>query len=299
MPVPKIESKLIKEQTRLAWILLAPSLIVVALVALIPLIQTVAQSFTNARLASERPVAFVGLNNYINLLQDTDFLRSIWVTVQFTVLTVVFEFILGLGIAMVVNGNFRGRGFMRAAMLVPWAIITVVSAQMWKWMYNDVYGVFNDLLVDKLHLLPSNIAWVSDPTTSIPAIAAVDIWKTTPFVALLLLAGLQVIPGDIYEAARVDGANAVQQFLRLTLPLLRPAILVTMIFRTLDSLRVFDVFYVMFGSRPDTQTMSIYAQQNIVSFALLGYGSAIAVAIFVVIGIFVVAYVTLLKVETT
>jgi trehalose/maltose transport system permease protein len=299
VPVPKIESKLIKEQTRLAWILLAPSLIVVALVALIPLIQTVAQSFTNARLASERPVAFVGLNNYINLLQDTDFLRSIWVTVQFTVLTVVFEFILGLGIAMVVNGNFRGRGFMRAAMLVPWAIITVVSAQMWKWMYNDVYGVFNDLLVDKLHLLPSNIAWVSDPTTSIPAIAAVDIWKTTPFVALLLLAGLQVIPGDIYEAARVDGANAVQQFLRLTLPLLRPAILVTMIFRTLDSLRVFDVFYVMFGSRPDTQTMSIYAQQNIVSFALLGYGSAIAVAIFVVIGIFVVAYVTLLKVETT
>jgi trehalose/maltose transport system permease protein len=299
VPVPKIESKLIKEQTRLAWILLAPSLIVVALVALIPLIQTIAQSFTNARLASERPVAFVGLNNYINLLQDTDFLRSIWVTVQFTVLTVVFEFILGLGIAMVVNGNFKGRGFMRAAMLVPWAIITVVSAQMWKWMYNDVYGVFNDLLVDKLHLLPSNIAWVSDPTTSIPAIAAVDIWKTTPFVALLLLAGLQVIPGDIYEAARVDGANAVQQFLRLTLPLLRPAILVTMIFRTLDSLRVFDVFYVMFGSRPDTQTMSIYAQQNIVSFALLGYGSAIAVAIFVVIGIFVVAYVTLLKVETT
>jgi trehalose/maltose transport system permease protein len=297
--VPLVHSKLIKEQTRLAWILLAPSLVVVALVALIPLAQTISQSFTNARLASQRPVSFVGLDNFVTLLQDGDFLHSIWVTVQFTVITVALEFLIGLGIAMVVNSNFKGRGFMRAAMLVPWAIITVVSAQMWKWMYNDVSGVVNDLLVDKLHLLSSNIAWVSDPNTSIPAIAAVDIWKTTPFVALLLLAGLQVIPGDIYEAARVDGASAIQQFMRLTLPLLRPAIVVTMIFRTLDSLRVFDVFYVMFGSRPDTMTMAIYAQQEIVTFSLMGYGSTVAIAIFAVIAVFVIAYVTLLKVETS
>jgi trehalose/maltose transport system permease protein len=302
-PVPVtarvVHSKLIQAQTRLAWILLAPSLLVVAIVALVPLSQTVAQSFTNARLASARPVSFVGLQNYITLLQDADFLHSIWVTVQFTVITVAIEFVLGLGIAIVVNSNFKGRGFMRAAMLVPWAIITVVSAQMWKLMYNDIYGVVNDLLVDKLHVLSSNIAWVSDPNTSIPAIAAIDIWKTTPFVALLLLAGLQVIPGDIYEAARVDGANGLQQFFRLTLPLLRPAVAVTMIFRTLDSLRVFDVFYVMFGSRPDTMTMAIYAQQEIVTFSLLGYGSTVAIAIFVVIGVFVVAYVTLLKVAAS
>jgi trehalose/maltose transport system permease protein len=298
-PVRVVHSKLIQAQTRLAWILLAPSLLVVAVVALIPLSQTVAQSFTNARLASARPVSFVGLQNYITLVQDVDFLHSISVTVQFTVITVAIEFVLGLGIALVVNSNFKGRGFMRAAMLVPWAIITVVSAQMWKLMYNDIYGVVNDLLVDKLHILSSNIAWVSDPNTSIPAIAAIDIWKTTPFVALLLLAGLQVIPGDIYEAARVDGANAIQQFWRLTLPLLRPAVAVTMIFRTLDSLRVFDVFYVMFGSRPDTMTMAIYAQQEIVTFSLMGYGSTVAIAIFVVIGVFVVAYVTLLKVEAS
>src|ERR1700736_2557191 len=262
-----VHSQLIQAQTRLAWILLAPSLLGVAIVALVPLSQTFAQSFTNARLASERAVLFVGLQNYINLLQDADFLHSIWITVQFTVMTVAFEFILGLGIAMVVNSNFKGRGFMRAAMLVPWAIITVVSAQMWKLMYNDIYGVVNDLLVDKLHILSTNIAWVSDPSTSIPAIAAVDIWKTTPFVALLLLAGLQVIPSDIYEAANVDGANKIQQFFSLTLPLLRPAILVTLIFRTLDSLRVFDVFYVMFGNRQDTQTMAIYDQQTIVAFS--------------------------------
>ena len=298
LAVPQVHSKLVQAQTRLAWILLAPSLVVVALVAVVPLVQTIAQSFTNARLASERPVSVVGLTNYLNLLTDTDFLRSIWVTVQFSVITVVFEFLLGLLIALVVNSNFKGRGFMRAAMLVPWAIITVVSAQMWKWMYNDIYGVFNDLLVDKLHILPSNVAWVSQPATQLPAIEAIDIWKATPFVALLLLAGLQVIPGDIYEAARVDGANGVQQFFSLTLPLLRPAIIVTMIFRTLDALRVFDVFYVMFGSQPNTMPMAVYAQQNIVAFSLLGYGSTVAIAIFVIIGIFVVAYMTAFRVET-
>ncbi len=290
-------SMLVREQTRLAWLLLAPSLLVVVLVALVPLLQTIYQSFTNARLASERPVQFVGLTNYVNLVQDGDFRHAIWVTVQFAVLTVAFEFLLGMIVALVVNSNFKGRGPMRAAMLVPWAIITVVSAQIWKWMYHDVYGVVNDMLVDKLHLLSRNVAWVADPATSIPAIAAVDIWKTTPFVALLLLAGLQIIPGDIYEAARVDGASGIQQFFRLTLPLLRPAILVTLIFRTLDALRVFDVFYVMFGSRPDTQPMAVYAQQNTVSFALLGYGSAISIAIFLVIAIFVIAYVTVLRVE--
>src|SRR6266536_5412369 len=294
---PKISSDLVRRQTRLAWMLLAPSLLVVALVAIVPLLQTIYQSLTDARLASARPVQFIGLRNYTDLLTDGQFLNAIKVTVLFTILTVAFEFLLGLIIALVVNSNFKGRGPMRAAMLVPWAIPTVVSATMWKWMYHDIYGVLNDLLVAKLHLLPQNVAWIADPATAVPAIAAVDIWKTTPFVALLLLAGLQVIPGDIYEAARVDGANAVQQFFRLTLPLLRPAILVTMIFRTLDSLRVFDVFYVMFGRRPDTMTMAIYAQQNIVSFSLLVYGSSVAIAIFVIIGIFVVAYVTLLKVE--
>src|SRR4051812_19298177 len=200
-----------EQHTALAWALLAPSLILVALVAFIPLFQTIGQSFTDARLASSRPVNWVGLQNYADLVRDDAFRHSIWVTVLFTLLTVIFEFLLGMVIALVVNSNFKGRGPMRAAMLVPWAIPTVVSAQMWKWMYPDIYGVINDLLVYRLHLLPANVAWVADPATSIYAIAAVDIWKTTPFVALLLLAGLQVIPGDIYEAADVDGANKVQQ----------------------------------------------------------------------------------------
>ena len=285
------------QRTRLAWLFLAPTLAIVAFVALWPLAQTFYQSLTDARLASGEAPQFIGLENYRFLATDIDFRNSIWVTVQFTLLTIVFEFLLGLGIALVINSNFKGRGLMRAAMLIPWAIPTVVSAQMWKWMYSDTFGVINDLLVTKLRILDRPIAFVAERNTSLPAIAAVDIWKTTPFVALLLLAGLQVIPDDVYEAARIDGANPLQQFLRITLPLLRPAILVTLIFRTLDALRVFDVFYVMFGNRQNTQTMAIYNQQNIVEFSDLGYGSAISVAIFLIIGIFVVAYVTFLKVE--
>ena len=291
-------SALTSEQTKTAWLLLLPTLAVVALVAFIPLVQTVYLSFTNDRLASPRPTEWIGLDNYRFLLKDTVFRDSIVTTVKFAVITLTFELILGLIIALVVNSSFKGRGFTRAAMLIPWAIPTVVSARMWAWMYNDVYGVFNDLF-QKLHLIDRNIAWVAEPRYSLAAISAVDIWKTTPFVALLLLAGLQVIPGDVYEAATVDGANKIQQFFRITLPLLRPAIMVTLIFRTLDALRVFDVFYVMFGARRDTQTMAIYAQNNIVAFSDTGYGSAIAVAIFLIIGIFVVAYVTTLNVEAS
>jgi len=296
---PKVSSELVRRQTRLAWILLAPALLVVALVAIVPLMQTVYQSFTDARLASARPAQWIGLRNYQDLLTDGQWWHAVYVTVVFTILTVAFEFVLGMVIALVVNSNFKGRGPMRAAMLVPWAIPTVVSATMWKWMYHDIYGVINDLFVARIHLLGQNVAWIADPATALFAVAAVDIWKTTPFVALLLLAGLQVIPGDIYEAANVDGASPIQQFMRLTLPLLRPAILVTLIFRTLDSLRVFDVFYVMFGNRADTQTMAVYNQQVITAFSDIGYGAAISVAIFLIIGIFVIAYMTFLKVEQT
>ena len=290
-------SRLTSQQTKTAWLLLLPTLTIVAIVALFPLAQTFYLSFTNDRLADLQGPEWIGLDNYTRLLREQRFRDSIWVTVKFTLITIVFEFLLGLIVALVVNSNFKGRGPMRAAMLVPWAIPTVVSAQMWKWMYNDIYGVFNDLLNNRLGIIDSNIAWVAQRNTSLWSIAAVDIWKTTPFVALLLLAGLQVIPSDVYEAATVDGANKIQQFFRITLPLLKPAILVTLVFRTLDALRVFDVFYVMFGARRDTETMAIYAQERIVSASRIGFGSAVSIAIFLIIGMFVVIYVTTLKVD--
>ena len=285
-----------RRQARLGWLLLLPALAVVAFVAIYPLGKTVYQSFTNQEfLAGIEPTKWVGLQNYRDLWHDTIFRQSVWETIKFTLITVSFEFVLGMIIALVVNSNFKGRGAMRAAMLVPWAIPTVVAAQMWKWMFDDVFGVVNDAGV-RLHILNHSVAWISQPSTALASVSAVDIWKTTPFVALLLLAGLQVIPRDLYEAADVDGASKWQQFWRITLPLLRPAILVTLIFRTLDALRVFDVFYVFYGNRPDTQTMAIYAQSTIVSDGHVGYGSAISVAIFLIIGIFVVIYVTFMRV---
>ncbi len=288
-------SNLSRTQTRTAWMLLAPTLIIVAIIAFFPLLQTIYYSFTNARLASSRPTEWVGLENYRYLFEDKAFRNSIILTLKFSAITLTAEFLLGLVIALVVNSNFKGRGFTRTAMLIPWAIPTVVSARMWAWMFNDIYGVFNDLLNRRLGLIDRNIAWIVEyPLLSI---SLIDIWKTTPFVALLLLAGLQVIPDDIYEAARVDGASALQRFFRITLPLLMPAVLVTLVFRTLDSLRAFDVFYVLFGTRRDTQSMTVYAQNNIVAFSDTGYGSAIAVAIFLIIGIFVVAYMTTFRME--
>jgi trehalose/maltose transport system permease protein len=289
-------SRMQRRQARLGWLLLLPALAVVAFVAIYPLGKTVYQSFTNQEfLAGIEPTKWVGLQNYRDLWHDTIFRQSVWETVKFTLITVSFEFVLGMIIALVVNSNFKGRGAMRAAMLVPWAIPTVVAAQMWKWMFDDVFGVINDAGV-RLHILHHSVAWISQPSTALAAVSAVDIWKTTPFVALLLLAGLQVIPRDLYEAADVDGASKWQQFWRITLPLLRPAILVTLIFRTLDALRVFDVFYVFYGNRPDTQTMAIYAQSTIVSDGHVGYGSAVSVAIFLIIGLFVVIYVTFMRV---
>ena len=289
--------KLQRRQTRLAWLLLLPSLAAVGFVAMYPLGKTIYQSFTNQQfLAGLEPTKWIGLQNYRDLWHDTIFRDSVWKTVEFTLITVTFEFVLGLIIALVVNSNFKGRGAMRAVMLVPWAIPTVVAAQMWKWMLDDVFGVVNDFGT-RVGILSHSRAWISDPGTALASVCAVDIWKTTPFVALLLLAGLQVIPKDLYEAANVDGASKLQQFWKITLPLLKPAILVTLIFRTLDALRVFDVFYVFFGNRLDTQTMAIYAQSTLVGDGDVGYGSAISVAIFLIISLFVVIYVTVTRVS--
>jgi trehalose/maltose transport system permease protein len=295
-PRPRRRTKLQRRQTRLGWLFLLPALAAVSFVALYPLGKTIYQSFTDQEfLQGIQPTKWVGLANYRDLWHDDVFRHSVWVTIKFTLITVSFEFVLGMIIALVVNSSFRGRGAMRAVMLVPWAIPTVIAAKMWQWMLNDVYGVVNDAGV-RLHLLSHSHAWISEPGTALASVSAVDIWKTTPFVALLLLAGLQVIPRDLYEAAAVDGANAFHQFWRITLPLLRPAILVTLIFRTLDALRVFDIFYVFFGDRPDTQTMAIYDQSTIVGDGSVGYGSAISVAIFLIIAVFVVIYVTAMRV---
>ncbi|MBO2518446.1 MULTISPECIES: carbohydrate ABC transporter permease [Limnochorda] len=281
-------------QARLAWILLLPTLAVLVGVALYPLVTTFYNSLTDARLGSSRSVQFVGLENYRWLLTDPVFLEAVGNTLYFTVVSVSAELVLGLLIALVIHSQFPGRGLVRAAVLVPWAIPTVVSAQMWRWMYNDVFGVVNDLLM-RVGLLDAPLAWTAVPGLAMHAIIAVDVWKTTPFMALLLLAGLQVIPRDLYEAARVDGASQMRQFFSITLPLLRPAMLVALIFRTLDALRVFDVIFVMTAGASGTESMATYNRRVLIEFQQLGYGSAVSVVIFFVIFVFVLLYVRLLR----
>lgn len=283
-------------KTRAAWLYLLPTILVLLLVTGYPLARSVYLSFFEARFRFPPNSRFVALDNYLSLLSDPVWWRAVGNTVVFTASSVGLETVLGLIIALLVHTNFRGRGLVRTAMLVPWAMPGVVAAQLWRWMLNDVYGVINDLLL-KLSLIPRPYAWLAEGGLVIVSVVLADVWKTTPFMALILLAGLQAIPRELYEAARVDGATAAQQFWRITLPLLRPVLLVALIFRTLDALRVFDMIYVMAGTQITTISMSVYGRQQLVEFSELGYGSAVSTAIFLIIVLYTTLYLATLKVE--
>src|SRR4029077_16238892 len=283
------EIDLMERQRRLAWYLIVPAVLVVFLVIGYPLIQVLVYSVLKYKLDGVPPPSFVGLGNYLFILSDSDFWHAVAITLIFSVCSVTLEAVLGLTVAMVANSNFKGRSFLRIAILIPWAIPTVVSSKIWAWMFNDIYGIVNVLLTN-LHLIPQKIAFLATPITAVPVIIAVDVWKTTPFMSLLLLAGLGLIPGDLYEAASIDGATAVKKFFSITLPLVMPTLLVALIFRTLDALRVFDIFYIMVGGQGNMATMAIYNQQWLVSFLDAGIGSAASVIILVIIMIFVVLY---------
>ena len=287
-------------RARTALWLLLPTLAAIALVGGYPLLRTIYLSFTDANLGSGES-HWVGLENYwyvnedgvnVGLLADPAWWNAVWNTVLLTITSVSMETLLGLGFALVINSKIKGRGLLRTAILVPWAIPTVVSAQMWSWMYQDSLGIVSSW-GRSLGLLKVGQSLVANPNTALWALVAVDVWKTTPFMALLLLAGLQTIPPDLYEAARVDGATRLQQLRRITLPLLAPALLVAMIFRTLDALRIFDMPYVVKGNAPETMTMSIYARQQMLDNAQFGMGSSVSVLIFMVVMMFTVAYMTL------
>jgi trehalose/maltose transport system permease protein len=292
-------------RARTALWLLLPTLLAIALVAGYPLLRTIYLSFTDYNLSSGDEPHWVGFENYwnvtedginIGLLADPAWWGSVWNTVVLTISSVGMESLLGLGFALVINSKIKGRGLVRTAILVPWAIPTVVSAQMWNWMYQDSLGIVSSW-GRHLGLLKVGQSVLSNPDTALWALVAIDVWKTTPFMALLLLAGLQSIPTDLYEAASVDGATRLQQFWRITLPSLAPALLVAVIFRTLDALRIFDMPYVVKGNAPETMTMSMYARQQMIDNAQFGMGSSVSVLIFVVIMVFTVAYMTLSRVN--
>jgi trehalose/maltose transport system permease protein len=288
--------------TRTAWLFLAPMLVVLALVAAWPLARTLFFSLTNATLIDTTDFDIVGLGNFIarvdgewyGLLTDPQWLRALRNTLLFAVVSVSLETVLGVAIALLVNAHLPGRGLMRAAMLVPWAIPTVVSAKMWAWMLHDQFGAINDVLM-RAGLIDAPVAWLGSPGLAMASLIAVDVWKATPFVAMLVLAALQTLPRDCYEAARVDGIGPVKVFFRVTLPLIRPALAVAVIFRLLDALRMFDLAYVLTGANEGTMTLSVYAREQLVSFQDVGYGSAASTALFCVIVLVTALYVALLR----
>ena len=273
----------------MAWYLVLPAVFVVFLVIGFPLFSVIVDSFMKLKLDGVTPPSFVGFDNYLFIFSDPDFWHSVWVTLIFTFFSVTIEAVLGLIVALVANSKFKGRTLLRVAILIPWAIPTVVSSQIWRWMFNDIYGVANIILAN-LHIIPHKLAWLATPETALPVIIAVDVWKTTPFMSLLLLAGLQLIPADLYEAASIDGASGARKFFSVTLPLVMPTLLVALIFRTLDALRVFDIFYIMVGGQGNMATMAVYNQQQLIQFLDAGVGSATSVVILIFIMIFVVAY---------
>ncbi len=288
-------SPLSRQRICAAWRFVAPMLLVLALVAGWPLLRTMWFSLTDANLAELSGAQFIGLENYRALFDDPDWWQAVRNTLIFAGVSVSLETVLGLIVALALNARFPGRGLLRAAILVPWAIPTVVSAKMWGWMYNDVFGIFNHLLL-AAGLIDAPLAWTASPGLALAAIIAVDVWKTTPFMALLLLAGLQMLPRECYESAAVDGVHPLKVFFRITLPLLRPALAVALIFRLLDALRVFDLIYVMTGNSRDTMSMSVYARQQLVDFQDVGYGSAAATLLFLLIALFTIVYLTVAKV---
>jgi len=274
-----------RERPGRAYLFVVPTVAILFLVALCPIVIAMWLSARRYILVFHEDV-FVGLANYRTLLHDSRFFSALGNTAYFTTLSVLVEVGLGLPIAMLMERASRGRGLLRAAVLVPWAIPTVVSARMWAWMWNPDYGLVTRLLHTR------DVDVLGTPAYAMHAAILVDVWKSTPFVALLLLAGLAGIPDELRRAARVDGASPRRIFFAITLPLLRPALAVTVLFRALDAVRVFDAIYVLTGGGPanTTETLSIYAYKTMMRSGDFGYGSTLATATFLMVVLVSVLY---------
>ena len=289
---------------RAAWLFLAPMLAALLVVAVWPLLRTIFFSLTDASLSAPGAARFIGLENYAvaedgtwyGILADPLWWNAVGNTLVFALGSVALETVLGVILALVMNVRFPGRFLFAAAVLIPWAIPTVVTAKMWAWMLHDQFGVVNHTLA-LLGYDGAPIAWLASPDLTLLSVILVDAWKTTPFVALLAYAALQMLPRDIYEAARVDGIHPVRVFFGITLPLIRPALIVAVIFRLLDALRVFDVVYIMTGNAESTMTMSVYARQQLVEFQDVGYGSAASTLLFVIVALMTALYLTAVRAD--
>jgi ABC-type sugar transport system permease subunit len=285
----------VKKRRDPIWRFLLPSCVFVFLFSLYPIVESFRLSFY--RLILTLPwlgQRFVGWENYRDLATDPVARNSLVTSLVFVAVTTPIEVLLGLGMALVLNESFRGRGWLRAAVLVPWAIPTVVASQMWRFIFNDRYGLFNFVLFGDA----TERYWapLAEPGLALTSIMIADIWKTSSFAALIILAGLQGIPAQLYEAASIDGATAWQKFRHITLPLVKPALLLALLFRTIDALKVFDLVFVMTQGGPadTTNVLQFYGYKKIFAEGMVGYGSAIAVVVFLLSLILSLVYIRLL-----
>ncbi|HEX6706641.1 MAG TPA: sugar ABC transporter permease [Albitalea sp.] len=295
--VVKAPGGLAAQRVRRAWWMAAPMLVMLVMVAGWPLGRTIWFSLTDAELSRLGDQQFVGIENYIGeagLLRAADWWGAVGNTLVFALVSVLIETLLGLGVALLLNQPSRIRTVLRASLLVPWAIPTVVSAKMWSWMLHDQFGIVNHYLL-ALGLISAPLAWTADPQLSFVTIVMVDVWKATPYMALLILAALQMVPLDIYEAAKVDGVPRWTVFSRITLPLILPGVAVAMIFRMLDALRVFDIIYVMTSNSRATKSMSVFVREQLIDFGLVGYGSAAATTLFFMIALVTIVFMGVMR----
>lgn len=263
-----------------AGLLLSPAFLLLVLVIFFPILRCIWLSFTETDLLGGRGSVFVGLENYARIFKDLRFGKSLFNTAVFTVISVFFEFILGMAIALLLNRTFKGRGLVRACVLIPWVLPPAIMAMAWGWIYNDTYGVLGDILL-RMGLVDTRIAWLGTAPLAMASAILADVWKATPFISLVLLAGLQSIPQDLYEALSIDGAGPIKRFTMITLPLLRPYIIVALLFRAIQAFSVFDLIWVLTGGGPGggTQTVSLYIYDTVFRYLQLGYGAALAITL--------------------
>lgn len=274
--------------------MLAPSLVFVALLGAFPVLSQFVLSFThyNMKFADER--GFAGLDNFARLATDATFLQDFWQTVYFTVISVGFELAFGLAAALALNRIGRGRATVSTSVVLPWALPTVVAATMWSLILNDRMGLLNSVLV-RLGAIDTPVVWLG-PGLAMGSIILADVWKTTPFVAIILLGGLKSIPDQYYEAAALDGAGRWHLFRFVTMPLLRPFIAIALLFRTMDAFRIFDIIWVLTGGATKTETLSIYIYRVLFRYSDLGYGSAMTVALFLIVFLMSLGLLKIMKV---
>lgn len=285
-----------QREQRQAWVLLAPILLVMLLLTAWPLLRTIWLSFTDAALigSGETP-AWIGLENYLYALSDPDFRASIWRTLYFTLVSVTVEGIIGVLVALLLNQKFIGRNVLRVLVILPWALPTIVNAMMWRLNFNPDYGSINALL-SQLGIIDGYRSWLGSPEAALNAVMFADIWKNYPLVTLLVLAALQSIPEDLFEAARLDGASAWRRFRAITFPAIVAPLGVALVLRTIDAFKIFDIIYVMTRGGPvdSTKTLSFFVYQESFSYLRAGSGAAYAILMTLMCALLITLYLLML-----